>query len=552
MFEDDYLPEPSPNDLRHQLVARYGAVLSADDAEFIEDVFGPGSVARRDGRLPRLALTKRPSQRLDGVPALHLDVEPEQAPIDPWLVPTGSGRPEDTDDDRPGAAADEEMPADGLAELLDDFSDASNALAFVEDHGGDLLWDRDRVRWMSWSGIAWARFSDEEVGGLVSETATRRTIEAHERGESASFRRTLRSVARMDAMTKLAKKDARIHVGADEWNRYGWLLNTRTGVVDLKTGDCEPHQKAFRFDTCLNGGWDPEAQCPTWHAFLETTLAGDAEYIRYFQRVFGAALSGDVREAAFFLLVGPGANGKSVLLTIMQQVLGPFAINMPAATFLLPQSSTGEYALADLVGKRLATMSEVPPDGRINQALLKALTGGEKTEARNPYEKVIRFVPDATFLMAANHRPQVRDADPALWRRMRLLPFTAVIPKKKQDPELGSKLEAELDGIFMWALEGAKAWYMEGFGECAVVTDATEEYERTSDPVREFIEELCVTGEGKWANSAALYQAYKRYAGDSSISNNAFGRRLTALGYEGMKRPDGWSRLGIGLLESPF
>jgi putative DNA primase/helicase len=208
--------------------------------------------------------------------------------------------------------------------------------------------------------------------------------------------------------------------------------------------------------------------------------------------------------------------------------------------------------VADLVGRRLAVMSEVPPDTRFNQALLKDLTGGEETTARNPYEKNFRFMPAATFLMAANHRPQVRDQDDAFWRRMRLLPFQATIPKDERDPELATKLEAELDGIFMWALEGAMSWYENGLGECALVTAATQDYERTSDPVREFIDEMCVTGDGSWVLSDDLYQAHRKWAGSGAISDNAFGRRLTMLGFEKGKKLQQRARLGIGLIQSPF
>ena len=56
--------------------------------------------------------------------------------------------------------------------------------------------------------------------------------------------------------------------------------------------------------------------------------------------------------------------------------------------------------------------------------------------------------------LAANHKPQVRGTDHGIWRRIKLIPFTVIIPDDQQDKELLNKLLAELPGILNWALAG--------------------------------------------------------------------------------------------------
>ncbi len=49
----------------------------------------------------------------------------------------------------------------------------------------------------------------------------------------------------------------------------------------------------------------------------------------------------------------------------------------------------------------------------------------------------------------------MRGTDHAVWRRIKLVPFTVTIPKSEQAPELLEELRSELSGILKWAVEGS-------------------------------------------------------------------------------------------------
>lgn len=86
-----------------------------------------------------------------------------------------------------------------------------------------------------------------------------------------------------------------------------------------------------------------------------------------------------------------------------------------------------------------------------------------------------------------NHRPLIQGTDHAIWRRIRLIPFTVTIPEPERDKQLGEKLLAELPGILRWAVEGCSAWQQEGLESPLAVKGATGEYRAEMDTVAQFI-----------------------------------------------------------------
>ncbi|PEO93949.1 DNA primase, partial [Bacillus toyonensis] len=91
---------------------------------------------------------------------------------------------------------------------------------------------------------------------------------------------------------------------------------------------------------------------------------------------------------------------------------------------------------------------------RLDEGLVKQLTGGDKVTARFLYENEFDFMPQFKLWMATNHKPIIRGTDDGIWRRMAIIPFTVQIPKEKVDKRLKHKLRRELKAILHWAVEG--------------------------------------------------------------------------------------------------
>jgi len=154
----------------------------------------------------------------------------------------------------------------------------------------------------------------------------------------------------------------------------------------------------------------------------------------------------------------------------------------------------------------------------------------------------------------ANHKPEIRGTDNAIWNRLHLIPFDVTIPKDEIDRGLPVKLVAEAPGILRLAVSGAIRWYREGLAKPEPVEEAGKEWRKESDQIGRFIRERCVTGEFAQAKARGLYLAYKQWAeegGERFTTETAFGGRVTDLGYEKKRGEAGTTYHGIGLASNP-
>jgi putative DNA primase/helicase len=243
------------------------------------------------------------------------------------------------------------------------------------------------------------------------------------------------------------------------------------------------------------------------------------------------SLTGNTAEQAIWIFFGEGSNGKSTLIeTLQQQVFGSdfsWTMPFPSATW---SDAMSEYQKASLAGLRFVTTSEVKKQGRLNEELIKSLTGCDAVNARHPYGRPFVFVPSAKFFLRVNDKPQIRDESHGMWRRVKLVPFLEKFP---QDTTLGDILASEAPGILAWAVRGCLAWQREGLCEPAIVQTATAEYRNEQDQVSEFIVERCVTLDGVSVKAGTLYAAYKTWAIDNvrveeRLSQTTFGKRMKA------------------------
>jgi putative DNA primase/helicase len=448
----------------------------------------------------------------------------------------------------------------GISATRDRRTDLGNAERLVARHGEDLRFCYPWGKWLVWDGRRWhldasgevVRRATETVGSIYGEAA-----QANGEQRTALARWGLRSEARarIRDMIHLARSREGIHLSPDELDADPWLLTVYNGTLNLRTGELLPHDRAHLITRLAPVTFDPQAQAPTWTAFLERIMAGNGALIAFLQRVVGYSLAGDNSEQVLFILHGRGANGKSTFLEALGHLLGDYAQKTPAETLVRQRSSRVPNDLARLSGARLVSTVEVEEGQRLAESLVKQLTGGDRIAARFLYGEYFEFLPRFKLFLATNHKPQIRGTDPAIWRRIRLVPFDVSIPEAEQDRKLGHKLRAELPGILAWALEGCLTWRCHGLGTPPEVRQATEGYRGEMDPLAGFFEECCVERPAAQTTVKALYEAYTRWCeanGERPLSKRALGSRLRERGCEQRKGAKGaryWQ--GIGLLGEP-
>jgi P4 family phage/plasmid primase-like protien len=435
-------------------------------------------------------------------------------------------------------------------------TDGGNAELFASEHRHELRHCHPWGKYIVWAEQRWAEDHTGAVDRMAKATVRGMLKRASELADEDARKRAVRhalitdSRGRREAMTALAASEADIPITPEQLDAPPLLLNVTNGTVDLHTGKLQPHQRGDLLTKLAPVAFDPAATCPRWDAFLAEVLP-DPEVLAFVHKAVGYSLTASVVEQVLFFVHGPGANGKSVFLTIMLYILGDYGMQAVPDILVASKGDRHPTELADFYQKRLVATVEVEEGRRLAESLVKWLTGGDLMRARRMREDFWSFQPTHKLWLAANHRPVIRGQDYAIWRRIRLIPFTTTIPEARRDANLVEKLKLEAPGILRWAVDGCLAWQREGLRAPAAVAAATEGYREEQDIVGRFITDRCILGQNLTVKAGDLYRAFKVWCdatGERAMSQTAFGLRLGDRGLRNEHQRTGRWWVGVALL----
>jgi putative DNA primase/helicase len=435
-------------------------------------------------------------------------------------------------------------------------SDLANARRLVEQHGDDLRYVPE-WGWLVWDGRRWALDATAEHERRAKKTAISIYQEAadapdHLKAALARHAISSQSAGKIAAMISLAESELTVRALPDDFDNQSMLLTCANGSLDLRGGELLDHDRADLLTKATDIIYDKDAKAPLWLAFLDRIFKGNADLIAYVQRSIGYTLTGSTAGQCMFICHGTGANGKSVLIDVVRALLGDYARNADASTFMAQQQDRIRSDVARLAGARFVATVEIDEGRKLSEALIKQVSSGDRMTARflNKYD--FEFTPRFKLWMATNHKPVIRGTDYAIWRRIRLIPFTVTIPEAERDGNLTEKLLRELPGILAWAVQGCCDWQTSGLLEPAAVKAATSAYQSEMDVIGQFLEESTITSDRCQVACADLYAAYAKWAevgGEKPVPQRLFGARMTERGIDRVRRWNGWVYIGIGLVD---
>ncbi|MDQ2757172.1 MAG: phage/plasmid primase, P4 family [Actinomycetota bacterium] len=329
-----------------------------------------------------------------------------------------------------------------------------------------------------------------------------------------------------------------------------YLLNCANGTLDLRSRDLRDHDPRDRLTKVTTGAYDPAADTSVWDAFLATVLPDEA--VRdYLRRVVGLSVYGRVKEHLLPILIGTGANGKGTAYGAITNALGDYAtVISPELLLVRERSGVGGPELMTLLGSRLVIASETEEGRKLDEALTKRLTGGDELTARRLYREPVTWHPSHQIVYVSNSLPNVKGNDPAVWRRLRVVPFDVVVPPQDRDPDLPERLALHADAVLSWVIAGHYDYEDHGgMREPASVLRATGDYQAESDAVARFVSEACEVGLHLHAGTRDLYSAWQRWAHGNSepLTERTFCKELDRLGFEARKTKTGARRAGLAL-----
>ena len=344
--------------------------------------------------------------------------------------------------------------------------------------------------------------------------------------------RVTRSV--VDSVTDMAKTECFSTAVLEPTQPF---VNCQNGELHWtgRLWELRPHRKEHHAISQIPVVWeDWEADCDRFEQFLVEVFLPDEdakEKKTLLLELMGYSLVPSAEYEKFALLVGNGANGKSVVLHVLQSLLG--RENCAAVS---PVQFNNRFQKAHLHGKLANLVTELPEGAVIADAELKAIVSGELITAEHKLQKPFDFRPTCTVWVATNHMPSTKDFSDALFRRACVLKFNRTFTEKEQDKTLKDKLERELPGILYLAMKAYGNVLSRGaFTMPPSVLEARQEWRLDADQVAAFLDDEVEQAPGEKTESQAAYDRYRQWAERVGISmrvgRKAFTQRLARFGF---------------------
>jgi putative DNA primase/helicase len=435
-------------------------------------------------------------------------------------------------------------------------TDTGLARQFVERWAAELRYCKDLGGWLRYTGRHWERKADAAVYQRIAETADAIWSELAEappdhRKILLKFATRADSERGKAAALALARYIAPIPVAADVFDQDPFLFNVANGTLDLRTGILRPHDAADLLTKLCPIVYDETATCPRFLEFLHLIFAGDQALVEFIQRAAGYSLTGSLAAQCLFFCWGTGCNGKTTLLNVLHAIAADYGRVAMPTLLMFQQHDPHPTEVADLFGARLVSSVETERDRRLAETKIKWLTGNErKLTGRFMHRDAFEFTPSHKFWLLGNYKPVVQGQDPAIWRRLHLIPFTVNLKERLGDAlieDFDATLVAEYPGILRWLVEGAVAWHTEGLKPPSVVQQATNAYREEMDAVAIWFEEFCERDARARTPFKVLFDAYQDELRQDALSRKSFGQELSRLGIHDEKVGGIKFRLGVRL-----
>lgn len=423
-----------------------------------------------------------------------------------------------------------------------DMTDSGNAHRLYDKFGHIIRYSYNRKKWLYWDGKMW-RLDDsgeiKKLADVICDDIKREAyLEQDEKTQADMLKWATKTASSKskEAMIKECQHLDGIPAAPEEFDAYPDLLNCQNGIVNLRNGELLPHDSNYMLSKICYTEYDSSGEPPAlWLSFLNDVTDGDKALQEYIQKCVGYSLTGSTREQCAYFLYGMGNNGKSTFLDTIADMIGGYASNVQPETIMMKKFG-GEGANSDIARLKSARFvtSEEPTEGvRLNEGLLKQLTGGSKITCRFLYGDEFEYLPEFKIWVATNHKPIIRGTDFGIWRRIKLIPFEVNIPASKVDKNLKYKLRKEFPQILAWAVQGCIKWINDrGLEEPPKVQEAVKEYKQEMDLLAGFMEQCIeIDYEGDLKISANdLFRVYSKWTKENNeyeMSSKKFFREIS-------------------------
>jgi len=413
-----------------------------------------------------------------------------------------------------------------------------------------MWWHREE--WYEFDQYAYQRLQASEIGARLAKSIKAEfdrhaaTLAAADPGKPPPRAKKVTTRIASDAMRALealsllaGRIDQPAWLGDDSpppWPAAECIV-TRSGIVHIPSVGTDtrhiiPCTPALFSTNAMPYGYDGDAGCPEWCAFLQSLLSDDPASIDTLQEWFGLCLVPDTRHHKLLMLIGPPRSGKGTIARVLRGMIGTPNLCSPTLSSL-----AGPFGLWPLVGKLVALIADARLSGRTDAVAvverLLSISGEDPQDvARKNLPTLAGVRLPVRFLIMTNELPNMRDASGALLTRVILLKLTRTF-LGREDRTLGDRLLQELPGVLNWSIRGLQRLQARGyFMQPASGRELLDDLQDMASPITAFIEDRCFLGPEYSVSVDDLFAGWKawceQHGRDHPGTQQTFGRDLRA------------------------
>lgn len=334
-----------------------------------------------------------------------------------------------------------------------------------------------------------------------------------------------------------------------------YLLGVQNGVIDLRTGELRDREPEDMIFTVLNVIYDPDADTSVFQRVVREAMADDEAMVAFLQKLLGYGITGEVSEAIFAIFTGEGRNSKGLITQTLRKLLGKDLYKeMMTGVIVQRQVANLDAERGKLLGARIAVFNELEPGDKLKLSEVQLLSGCDGIPATPKFRNPMTIEPRHLCILTTNYMPELAEVKLAIIRRLVCVHFPVsftdladgeapTLYKRQCDQNLGAYLNAHLDGVLAWLVQGAIAWYADAgsLHRCAPtkVTEFSRKYFESQDKLTAFLADVCETGCGAEyrVSSTELLDAFNNWSGKQDRKNPSwFVEKMRAKGYDSKVR----------------
>jgi len=421
--------------------------------------------------------------------------------------------------------------------LNEHIDDEGNARCTHALYNGKFLYTK-ALGWLSYTGTHWiADKAESEVERAITETLIKRAELGLKKGVQ-QYQYLIKSCVRNHGKVTGIKGQLQSLVSASvsDFDGDPELFNCISGVINLRNGEILPHSNEQKFLSCAPVEYRPSADYSHWKTWLSD--ATSKEYADYLQMAVGYTLTGNTSEEVLFYMYGKPRSGKGTFTDAMLGIMGEeMGKSVPFHLFTARNDVDSQnFAFAPLQPARFIAASESNKNERFNEGKVKSITGGDRISCCFKGKDHFSYKPKFKIWLSSNWPVNADPDDEAVWGRIRVITF----PNShlgNEDKTLKRKMTTKkyLEGVLLWAVEGAIKWYSlgaNGLPELQVQKVEKLQHREEQDSVASwFHESFEYTGDHDtdYIASSIIYSNYKDWCestGHKPLNSNNLTEKL--------------------------